>query len=205
MSLIDDLINGGWLKDDRIIAAFKKIKRPDFMAPGMQDLATLNEALPIGQGQTISQPLVVAFMIELLQPAEGEKILDVGSGSGWTSALLAELVGDMGKVFAMEIIPELKMFGERNVAKYDFIERGILKFISGDGSKGYKKEAPFDKILASASAQQEIPKAWKEQVKVGGRIVAPVRDSIWLLVKKSETEFEQTEYPGYVFVPLVQK
>ena len=230
MSLIDDLIGGGWLKDDRIVSAFTKIKRVDFMTPGMEDLAQLNEALPIGYGQTISQPLVVAFMIELLEPKEGEKILDVGSGSGWTTALLAELVGEMGKVVAVELIPELKTFGESNVGKYDFIKRGIAQFICGDGSKGCEKQAPFDKILASASIRsvkneipnqgkedksssspfagaregKEIPPAWNDQLKIGGRIVAPIDSSIWLFVKKNETEFEETEYPGFVFVPFVE-
>jgi len=230
MSLIDDLIGGGWLKDDRIVSAFTKIKRVDFMTPGMEDLAQLNEALPIGYGQTISQPLVVAFMIELLEPKEGEKFLDVGSGSGWTTALLAELVGEMGKVVAVELIPELKTFGESNVGKYDFIKRGIAQFICGDGSKGCEKQAPFDKILASASIRsvkneipnqgkedksssspfagaregKEIPPAWKDQLKIGGRIVAPIDSSIWLFVKKNETEFEETEYPGFVFVPFVE-
>ena len=233
MSLIDDLIEGGWLKDDRIISAFTKIKRVDFVTPGMEELSQLNEALPIGFGQTISQPLVVGFMIELLDPREGEKILDVGSGSGWTTALLAELVGEMGKVVAVELIPELKTFGESNVGKYDFIKRGIAQFICGDGSKGYKSQAPFDKILASASIQsvkvdeagaregkedksssspfagaregKEIPPEWKDQLKIGGRIVTPIDSSIWLFVKKSETEFEKTEYPGFVFVPFVEK
>ena len=217
MSLIDDLIEGGWLKDDRIISAFTKIKRVDFVTPGMEELSQLNEALPIGFGQTISQPLVVGFMIELLDPREGEKILDVGSGSGWTTALLAELVGEMGKVVAVELIPELKTFGETNVRKYDFVERGIAQFICGDGSKGYKSQAPFDKILASASIQsvkvdeagaregKEIPPEWKDQLKIGGRIVTPIDSSIWLFVKKSETEFEKTEYPGFVFVPFVEK
>jgi len=204
MSLIDDLIEGGWLKDDRIISAFTKIKRVDFVTPGMEDLSQLNEALPIGFGQTISQPLVVGFMVELLDPREGEKILDVGSGSGWTTALLAELVGEMGKVVAIELVPELKTFGETNVRKYDFVERGIAQFICGDGSKGYKSQAPFDKILASASAK-EMPNAWKEQLKIGGRIVTPIDSSIWLFIKKSETEFEKTEYPGFVFVPFVEK
>ena len=92
MALVDILIQGGWLKTPRIIEAFYKIKRKDFLPEEMKDLAELNEALPIGFGQTISQPLVVAFMLELLQPQEGEKILDIGSGSGWTSALLAHIV-----------------------------------------------------------------------------------------------------------------
>ena len=86
MALINSLIQEGWLKTERYIEAFKKIKRADFLPEEIKDLAELNEALPIGFNQTISQPLVVAFMIELLKPKEGEKILDVGSGSGWTAA-----------------------------------------------------------------------------------------------------------------------
>ncbi len=102
MSLIDSLIKEGWLKTERIIEAFGKIKRADFLPEDMRNLAELNEALSIGQGQTISQPLVVAFMIEKLGPQPGDKILDIGSGSGWTSALLAEIVGEKGKVFALD-------------------------------------------------------------------------------------------------------
>ena len=202
--LIDSLIEEGWLKTPKIIEAFRKIKRVDFLPKGMENLVELNEALPIGCGQTISQPLVVAFMIEQLQPQPGEKILDIGSGSGWTTALLAEIVGDKGKVIAMEIIPELKKFGEKNVAKYNFIKRGQVQFICTDGSKGYEKEAPFDGILVSASIQQaEVPRTWKEQLKIGGRIVTPIGSSIWILTKKSEKNFEEIEYPGFAFVPLI--
>jgi len=202
--IIEDLIQGGWLKTPRIIEAFQKIKRVDFLPEDMKDLAELNEALPIGYGQTISQPLVVAFMLEQLTPEEGEKILDVGSGSGWTSALLGEIVGPEGKVIAIDIVPELVEFGEKNVAKYDFIKSGIAEFICADGSKGYQKEAPFDKILASASAAK-LPSAWQEQLKTGGRIVTPIGSSIWLFIKKSEKEFEEIEYPGFAFVPLITK
>ncbi len=202
--LIDHLIKQGWLKTPLIIDAFRRIKRADFLPEGMKDLAELNEALPIGYGQTISQPLVVAFTLELLESKKGEKILDVGSGSGWTTALLAEIVGENGKVIAVETIPELKEFGEKNVSKYNFIEKGTAKFICADGSKGYEAEAPFDKILASASAQK-LPEAWKGQLKINGRIVAPIGDSIWLFVKKSETEFTEKEHPGFVFVPLIEK
>ena len=246
MSLIDSLIQENWLKTERIIRAFQKIERRDFLPEDMKDLAELNEALLIGSGQTISQPLVVAFMLELLLPKPGDKILDIGSGSGWTTALLAHIVSQKGnskfqipnnkqipnsngpafakategkqnskgKVIAIEIIPELKEFGEKNVAKYNFIEKGIAEFICADGSKGYKKEAPFDRILASASAEK-IPPVWKEQLKIEGRIVTPIGSSIWLFVKKTpsfakvmegkEKEFEETEYPGFVFVPLVSK
>lgn len=212
MLLIDSLIQDGWLKTPRIIEAFRKIKRADFMftrrslgegGPEVEELAEINEAFPIGYGQTISQPLVVAFMLEQLEIKPGEKVLDIGSGSGWTTGLLAQIVGSKGKVIAMEIVPELKEFGEKNVSKYNFIEKGIVEFICADGSKGYKKEAPFGKILASAAVQGEIPQAWKEQIKVNGRIVTPVGSSIWVLIKKSEKEFEEIEHPGFAFVPLV--
>lgn len=210
MSLVDDLIQEGWLKTPRIIEAFKTIKRVDFLPEDVQDLAELNEALPIGYGQTISQPLVVAFMLERLQPRSGDRILDVGAGSGWTSALLAYIVGQKGKVIAIEVIPELKKFGEENVAKYNFIKKKIVEFIYADGSKGCEKEAPFDKILCSASVQDEIPRAWKNQLKIEGRIVTPLGSSVWLLIKKPPTkfgrgEFEEIEYPGFAFVPLIEK
>jgi len=205
MSLINNLIEQGWLKTPRIIEAFEKVKREDFLIEEMKDLAELNEALPIGYGQTISQPLVVAFMLEQLQAQPGDKILDIGSGSGWTSALLGEIVGDKGKVIAIEIIPELKEFGEKNVAKYNFIEKGRVEFICADGSKGYEKGAPFDGILVSASVQTEVPQAWKDQIKIGGRIVTPLGSSIWRFMKKSAAEFEMIEYPGFVFVPLIEK
>ena len=202
MNLVESLIKNNWLKTPIIIEAFKKVKREEFVLENMRDMAELNEALPIGFGQTISQPLVVAFMLEQLDPKSGDKILDVGSGSGWTSALLAEIVGSQGKVIAIELIPELKELGEKNAAKYDFIEKGIVKFICADGSKGYQSEAPFDAILASASAQ-ELPEEWKKQLKVGGRVVAPIKNSIWVFIKKSENDFEELEYPGFAFVPLI--
>jgi len=204
MELIDILISEGYLKTQRIIQAFKKIQRADFLPEDLKKVSQLNEALPIGFGQTISQPLVVAFMLELLEPKKGEKILDIGSGSGWTTALLAEIVGQEGKIIAIEVIPELKEWGEKNVAKYNFIKKGIVKFVCLDGSKGYKREAPFDKILVSAAAR-ELFSVWKDQLKIGGRIVTPIGSSIWLFVKKSEKEFEEIEYPGFIFVPLITK
>lgn len=199
---MDSLIQDGWLKTPRIIKAFRKIKRADFLPDDMHHLADLNEALPIGWGQTISQPLVVAFMLELLQPESNNKILDIGAGSGWTSALLSEIVAPKGKIFAIERIPELKAFGEKNAAKYNFIEKGLVKFICADGSRGYSKEAPFDGILASASAEK-IPQTWQGQIKTGGRIVASVKYSIWFWRKRENGTFEETEYPGFSFVPLI--
>ena len=203
MDLIDSLIKEGWLKTPRIIEAFRKIKRVDFLPEDKKSLAELNEALPIGSGQTISQPLTVAFMLEKLQPQLGDKILDIGSGSGWTTALLSQIVGLKGRVIAIEIVPELKEFGEKNVAKYNFIEKIVAEFILADGSQGYEKEAPYDKVLASASAIK-LPQEWKEQLKIEGRIVTPISTSIWLFVKKSKEKVQENEYPGFVFVPLIE-
>ncbi len=217
MSLVEELIEDGWLKTPEIIEAFRKIKRVDFLPEDLKNSAELNEAFPIGYGQTISQPLVVAFMLEQLSPQPGDKILDVGSGSGWTTALLAEIVGEkslpagrQGKVIAIEIVPELMEFGKKNVAKYNFMEKGVAEFICADASKGYPNIASrpefaegFDKILVSASAQGEIPQIWKDQLKIGGRIVTPVGNSIWVFTKKGEKDFEEVEYPGFIFVPLV--
>ena len=224
MSLVNSLIKEGWLKTERIIKAFQKIKRRDFLPDDIKNFAELNEALLIGSGQTISQPLVVAFMLELLQPKPGDKILDIGSGSGWTTALLAEIVGEKGRVVSIEIIPELKKFGEKNITRYNFIEKGIVNLICADGSNGYKKESPFNGILSSA-AGEKVPSAWKEQLKNKGRIVAPINSSIWLLIKnpspsfrlpsvpssvfsqqaEQKQGFKEIEYPGFAFVPLVTK
>jgi protein-L-isoaspartate(D-aspartate) O-methyltransferase len=89
------------------------------------------------------------------------------------------------------------------VAKYSFIDKGIVEFICADGSGGFKKQSPYDKILVSAASSDDIPEELKKQLKIGGRMVCPVQNSIWLLVKKDENKFDKKEYPGFVFVPLV--
>lgn len=184
--------------------AFSAIHREDFVPRDMKAWAQVNEALPIGSGQTISQPLVVAFMLEKLQPKEGQKILDIGSGSAWTTALLAHIVGPNGKVISIEILPELAEFGKRNIAKYNFIKKGVVEMLCANGTEGLEKEAPYDGILVSAAlSKKELPQAWKQQVKVGGNIVVPIRNSIWVFTKENENTFKEQEYPGFVFVPFV--
>lgn len=206
--LISELKVRGALKTPSVIRAFQKVKRADFVPAAEQAAAYADIPLPIGGGQTISQPFTVAFMLENLRPAAGDKILDVGSGSGWTTALLAEIAGAGGKVYALEIISELKKQGEKNVSKYNYIEDGVVQFFCSDGRKGLPRHAPFDKILVSA-ATAEIPEALLKQLKVGGRMIIPVGEKsslgdLVLAVKKGENEFEKKIFPGFIFVPLVE-
>lgn len=226
-NLINSLIEDGYLKTPEIIEAFRAIDRADFIPDEFKEEAYINAPLPIGFGQTISQPLVVAFMLELLEPKSGQKIMDIGAGSGWTTALLAYLLSkpatDYGpqqeasesggnpsavfgspRVIAIERIPELKEFAERNMNKHKFIEKGIARVLKSDGSKGYKKESPYDKILGSAAAEGDVPKAWKEQLKIGGRIVSPVGANIRVIDKISKNEYNTKDFFGFSFVPLVK-
>ncbi|MEK7478995.1 MAG: protein-L-isoaspartate(D-aspartate) O-methyltransferase [Patescibacteria group bacterium] len=199
--LLSQLQRDGYLKTSAIIQAFEKVDRKNFVRESEREVAYQNSALPIGHGQTISQPLVVAFMLELLQPKRGEKILDVGVGSGWQAALLADLVGTKGKIIAVERIPELAEQARKNISKYKTLAKRV-QIIQGDASRGLEGEAPFDKIIAAASAER-IPSAWKEQLREGGTIVAPVGESILRLRKTGEKSFEKSEFHGFRFVPLI--
>ncbi|MDD5606481.1 MAG: protein-L-isoaspartate O-methyltransferase [Candidatus Pacebacteria bacterium] len=194
-----------YLKTPIIIKAFSKIKRKDFIPQGFKHLAEFDEPIPIGYGQTISQPQVVAFMLEQLQPKPGNKILDIGAGSGWTTALLAQIVSQKkgGKVIAMELISELAEFGRNNDKKYNCIKKGVVEFLCQNAFLGYKEQAPYDRILVSACAQK-IPQEWKDQLKIGGKIVTSFKSSIIVLEKKKQG-FEQKEYSGFSFVPLIQE
>jgi len=207
--LIKKLIHQGILKTQLIIEAFYKIDRTDFVLEKYKNEAYEDYPLPLEFGQTISQPLTVAFMLELLNPLPGEKILEIGAGSGWVSALLAYCVSKNNskikrhpKIIAIERIPELKDFAIKNISKYNFIEKGIVEVILGDGSKGYQKEAPYDKIIAAASAEK-IPVAWKNEIKIEGKIVAPVLNSIEVHKRLNESDFDIKIYKGFSFVPLI--
>lgn len=195
------LVKNGYLKTPAIIEVFQKIDRRDFVLPEYAGHAYSNLPLPIGKGQNLSQPLIVAFMLELLTPQKGEKVLEIGFGSGWQTALLAELVGEEGRVITMEIDPELKKNAEENLEKYGFLEKGTVKVILGDGSFGYADEAPFDKIIISGRAER-ISDDWKKQLKLGGRLVAPVKDSIVFLEKIEADCFLEKNFFGFKFASL---
>ncbi len=189
--------------DKSLERAFLKIRRDDFLPEEVKDLAQEDKPLPIGSGQTNSQPSVVAFMLNKLDLKEGQKVLDIGFGSGWTTALLAELVGKEGRVVAIERIPELYEFGKKNIDKYDFLTKGRVEIICGDGFKGLPKKAPFDRILVSASLKDDIPDSWIEQLGDGSVLLVPIQDSIYKYTKK-EGRISRTKFFGFSFVPLIK-
>jgi len=202
--LLNTLITQGYLKSDLAIAAFTDIPREEFVPEEFSAQADSNIPLPIGYGQTISQPLTVAVMIELLDVEQGHSVLDVGSGSGWSSSLLAHIAGEEGRVTAIERIPELYDFGRKNIDKFGYIALGRVKCVLGDGSDGYPEGAPYDRILVSASAE-EIPKALKEQLAVGGKMVLPIYNALAYVEKRGDDDFYVERFPGFLFVPLIEK
>ena len=205
---VDELIKEEYLKTPEIIKAFKEIKREDFLLPKYKKMAGLNEPLPIGHEQTISQPLTVAFMFELLQAKPGDKILDVGSGSGWSVTLLSEIVGPKGRVYGLERIQELAELAEHNINKYNFISNKQARITHGDGYKGLPDCAPFDKIIVAAAAK-EVPKNLLKQLKIGGRMVLPIGETMStqdmvVIDKESEEKYKTKRFPGFIFVPLIK-
>lgn len=183
----------------RINEAFASVPREIFLPPQERPHAGWDIPLPIGFGQTNSQPTTVRMMLEWLDARPGQQVLDVGSGSGWTSALLAKLVGEKGKVIAVERVPELVKFGRENCEQLGLSN---VEFHQAGEALGWPNESQYDRILVSA-AGRDVPQELVGQLAPGGRMVIPVLDSVYVLQKDSKGEISRTDYPGFAFVPLI--
>lgn len=198
--LVDLLVEKG-IRDTKVLAAIASIPRHQFMDKAFLDFAYQDKAFPIGAGQTISQPYTVAFQTELLQIKAHEKVLEVGTGSGYQAAVLVAL---KAQVYTIERQKEL----------YDKVKDFLPQigypalFIYGDGYKGLPSFAPFDKIIVTCGAPY-IPNELLAQLKVGGRLVIPVGEGevqqMTLVVRKSENDFEKTVYGDFSFVPMLPR
>ena len=185
----------------RVAAALAKVPREAFVASGSEQVAYDNRPLPIGHGQTISQPFIVALMTELLDLGPGNSVLEIGTGSGYQSAILAELAGH---VCSIEVIPELAAHAATVLAGqgYDNIE-----LRTGDGSLGWPERAPFDAIIVTAAGPR-VPQALLEQLRAGGRMVIPVgprngEQELLLITKDDAGDVSQRTILAVAFVPLV--
>ena len=195
--LVESLMANGVLKSKSIRDALLHMDRKDFVLSKYEDLAYMDGALPIGYGQTISQPYTVVFMLELLDVQKGDKVLDIGTGSGWTTALLSYLTGKEGRVVGKELIDELVVMGKENISKYDIANATISKT---EGVLGVENEK-FDRILVSASANK-FPKELLLQMKNDSVLVIPVQNSIYKVRKDKTGGITKEEYYGFSFVEL---
>ncbi len=197
-TLVDAMVRAGTLKTPHIIDAFRAVDRADFVPAHYRSVAYEDRPLPLDYDQTISQPSTVAFMLELLHVQPGDSVLDIGSGSGWTTALLAHLVGATGSVLGLERVEELVTFGAENLAKYSLPHAHVQR---AGVVLGAPERAPFNRILVSAAARS-LPTALVSQLVEQGVLVVPIRDSIKRVVRVAHQPIIDT-FVGYVFVPLI--
>lgn len=183
---------------NRIDEAFKIVNRKDFVLPQYIDIVDEDRPLPIGYNQTISQPSTVRKMLEWLDAQPGDRVLDIGSGSGWTTALLSHIVGSTGKVFAVEIIPQLAKMGEENCQRLGI--QNVEFFQAGDHI-GLLTYAPFNRILVNAAAR-EMHEELHDQLVPGGKLILPIQNTIFELTDTPHG-WQQYTHPGFAFVPLV--
>ncbi len=203
-NLIAILKDLGYIRSSKVERAMLAVPRELFVPEDIREYAYDDRPLPIGYGQTISAPSIVAHMTELLDPRPGDKVLEVGTGSGYQAAILAEIVGPEGRVWSIERLPELAEFAKRNLERTGYLGRVIV--VVGDGSLGYEPEAPYDKIMVTAAAPR-IPEPLINQLKPGGRLVIPVGPlpfQVLLVVdKKEDGSIEVRRDLEVVFVPLI--
>lgn len=197
--LVDVLVSKG-IQDKQVLAAIRKIPRHLFMDSSFLDHAYQDKAFPIAADQTISQPYTVAFQSELLQVKPTDKVLEIGTGSGYQTAVLCELGA---KVYSIERQQELFKKTSKFLPKLGYRPK---KLIFGDGYKGLKEEAPFASIIVTAGAPF-VPKPLLSQLAIGGRLVIPVGDDVQtmtLFIRNGEKEFEKHEFGEFRFVPLLE-
>ncbi len=198
--MVEQQIKRRGIADQKVLDAMLKVERHLFIPSALKGLAYTDQPLPIGEGQTISQPYIVALMTDLAEPKEDDKVLEIGTGSGYQAAILAELSKE---IYSIEIIPEL---AERTCALLKELGYGNIKVRQGDGYLGWPEYAPFDVIVVTA-APLEVPEKLVEQLSEGGRMVVPVGDAgnqlLKLLVKGSGRITEENVIPVR-FVPMVR-
>ena len=194
-------LEGRDITDPRVLAAMGKVPRHRFVPEDLAPQAYDDNPLPIGLGQTISQPYIVALMSQWAEVKPVDQVLEVGTGSGYQAAILAELAG---RVFTIELLPELAEAARTRLRDQGY---GRVQVRSGDGYQGWPEEAPFDAILVTATAP-EVPPALKEQLKEGGRLVIPVGPpgsvQTLLLLRKVKGELREEKRLPVLFVPLVK-
>jgi protein-L-isoaspartate(D-aspartate) O-methyltransferase len=199
LKLVEELISQG-ISDEKVLEAISKVPRHLFMDPGYDKLAYQNKAFAIGSGQTISQPYTVAFQTQLLGIEKGDKVLEIGTGSGYQTAVLLELGA---KVYTIERQKELYIKSQALLNKLGYQPY----FFYGDGYKGKASYGPFDKIIVTAGAPY-IPEPLQTQLVIGGMLVIPVGDSetqtMYSIVRLSETEFRKKEFGRFLFVPMLE-
>jgi protein-L-isoaspartate(D-aspartate) O-methyltransferase len=194
-------LQGRDITDERVLAAMGRVPRHEFVPADVQDYAYEDHPLPIGFGQTISQPYIVALMTQLVNPQPGKKVLEIGTGSGYQAAVLAELTD---QVYSIEIIPELAGRAEATLKRLGY-DKIVVK--QADGYWGWEEQAPFDAILVTA-APDHVPQPLVVQLAEGGIMVIPVGppggyQSLWVLERHGE-EIIRTNWGGVSFVPLTR-
>lgn len=199
--MVEEQLVARGIKDQKVLDAFRKIERHKFVSQDLRDSAYADFPIPIGQGQTISQPYIVALMTECLGLTGKEKVLEIGTGSGYQTAILAELSKEVCSIERLENLAR----GAKKVLD----ESGYtnIKIIVGDGTLGWIEEAPFDRIIISA-ASPRIPLPLTEQLKENGRLILPLGETftqVLTTVEKKGNRLESVDVCGCVFVPLVGK
>jgi protein-L-isoaspartate(D-aspartate) O-methyltransferase len=184
---------------EEILKVIEKVDRKDFILEKNLNEVYEDHPLSIGYGQTISQPYTVAFMLQELELKKGDKVLEIGTGSGWNAALISDIIGEEGKIYSVEIVKELAETAKEKLKNYKNIV--VLNI---DASHGLAKYAPYNKIILTA-APKKIAEEFKEQLADEGILLAPVGEHIQKLIKikREKNKFTETENGNFVFVPLV--